>query len=110
MLKFLKDENKPSLVYQGVKFFAQIFLLWPIDKNRSYFDRILREIFWWMLIINGFYLIIGLIMGTYYVFHEIDTFTTLIFIVFEIVVIVENMFTSILFKIKKPGFQVFANT
>ena len=100
-----KSEDKISFAYRVVKYCGKIFFLWPRD-NVGWCDWILTEICWLILMTNGTLLIIGIIIGTYYFYGDIETFTTVIFIVFEITVIAESMYTSILFKVQRKGFQV----
>lgn len=101
-----KNEDKLSLAYRVVKYSGKVFFLWPRDNKEKWREWIFHELCWWILMINGTSLIIGIIIGTYYFYGDIETFTTVIFIVFEITVIAESIYTSILFKIRKKGFMV----
>ena len=106
MQKVTAKKDKLAVVYGTLKFFGKLMMIWPIDNSMKWYNRILLELFWWILIVNGTALIAGIIIGTYYFYKEVTTFTTLLFIVFEITVISESIYTSIYCKIQRQHLKV----
>lgn len=100
----VKDEE-PLVLYRLVKFLAYLFMMWPLEREKTIVDKLL-EVVWWIMVINGGILFIALIGGTIVFYQDIGSFITLIFIIFELTVVCENCYTSILFKQKKEEFKV----
>ena len=100
------SNNKPALAYRILKFFGILMLIWPTENNEKWFYRIIREICWWLLIVIEIFLFCGVTIGLYNFYNDIPTFTTVIFILLELAVILEIIYTSIFFKVGRLNFKV----
>lgn len=104
--KISNNDNRPALAYHVQKFFGILMLIQPIYNNTKWLYRIICEMCWLLFMVNDIFLLCGIGIGFYHFYHDIPTFTTVLFILLEIVVICEIICTSIVFKIQRLTIKV----